>query len=248
MPCDHIQLELHAYLRGELDPEEHAAVERHLSTCAACSEEATAMKELGDKLSRGLKHWVDQGVCPPEVMGRIEFSIRAARKKPWWQRWPVYAGAVAAVFIFLIGSRMDWSQQVASIPLVGSLAAQLWSMDSNGSDDWTVTANATDDHDGIRFTVQEFNVTRDGTRVRYSIRGADLDTQGDTSRFRAQLSSDGSPVELRTVKVHAAAGEVTAEARFAPVKPGSHLTVSVHDLPVRSAATLKGTWKVSIDQ
>ena len=37
MPCDDVQLLLHGYLDGELDPVGSAEVERHMKDCPACA-------------------------------------------------------------------------------------------------------------------------------------------------------------------------------------------------------------------
>jgi anti-sigma factor RsiW len=173
MQCDEIQQDLLAFLDGTLPPDRRAAVERHLASCQACSKEAAAMQDVGDRLSRGLKQWVDEGVCPPDLKDRIELSLRPMHKRqPWYRAWPAYVGAVAAaaVLVVLLGSQMDLSHQVASIPLVGTLAAQLFYPSADMQVDDVSTKRPADvlistEHDGLKLEVYRVLSTAEDLRV-----------------------------------------------------------------------------------
>lgn len=51
MNCEHLRPELGAYVLGGLDPEQAAAVKRHLETCPECAAEHAALAPLPDLLS-----------------------------------------------------------------------------------------------------------------------------------------------------------------------------------------------------
>lgn len=256
MQCDEIQLDLSVFLNGELPPDRQAAVERHLTTCQACSEEAAAMQDVGDVLSRGLKRWVDQGVCPPELLDRIELSLRPTRKRqPWYRAWPAYAGAVAAAAILLVvlGSQVDLSHQVASIPLVGTLAAQLFYPSADMQVDDVSTKRPTDvlaktEHDGLELEVYRVTTTTEAVRVQYALRGANLDSRANLTRYGARLAGAKGDLKLRNVHVVRDADEVLVEATYEPVLPGQALTLTVTNPPLKAeaGAPANGTWEVSV--
>ena len=99
------QAALAAYLYGESDAAERAAVEAHLAICAACASE---LASLGATRS-ALASW-----APPETeLGFRIVSDRAAHATPatvlrparWWQRpLPAWAQAAAAIVIFAAGA------------------------------------------------------------------------------------------------------------------------------------------------
>lgn len=90
-----------AYLYGEIDPPARQAVEDHLSQCAACAAEVTALGDVRSEL--GL--WV-----PPEV--ELDFQIVKKSELPasnvlrparWWNTVPVWAQAAAAILVVAAG-------------------------------------------------------------------------------------------------------------------------------------------------
>lgn len=256
MQCEDIQLDITAYLHGGLPPDRRAEIESHLAACQACSEEAAAMRNLGNMLSRGLKEWVDEGVCPPEVMARIEESLRPARKRSWYQAWPAYAGAVAAVvLILLVASRTtDMSHQIASIPVVGGLAAQLLypSSDVDVKDltgELPAQAAGVAEHDGIALEVYLPTLTPNALQVKYSLKGAALDPQAHINSYAAVLAGPHGAMALKRLRIARAADEVLLTAEYDPVLPGQSVTVTVKDLPTtkESAATYGAMdWTVTV--
>ena len=79
---EHLQLDqvIH-YVRGSLDPEEHARVVRHLSTCTRCSH------EVGDV---------------------VRLSRRPAGRERWWQ-YGSAAGLAAALLLMVWTGRRIWA-------------------------------------------------------------------------------------------------------------------------------------------
>jgi hypothetical protein len=98
--CDDKQT-LISYLYGEVDHDTRQAVDAHLTTCVACSDEVTA---LGDARSE-LGLWV-----PPDV--ELDFTIVKKSQLPpadvlrparWWSTVPVWAQAAAAILVLAVG-------------------------------------------------------------------------------------------------------------------------------------------------
>lgn len=90
-----------AYLYGDIEPAARKAVDDHLSQCADCAAEVTA---LGDVRS-GLGLW-----APPDV--ELDFQIvkrsqataaNVLRPARWWNTVPVWAQAAAAVLVVAAG-------------------------------------------------------------------------------------------------------------------------------------------------
>jgi hypothetical protein len=130
---------LAAYLYGESDAAERAAVEAHLAVCAACASELAA---LGATRS-ALASW-----APPDAaLGFRIVSDRAPepaaavlRPARWWrQPLPAWAQAAAALVIFAAGALLGMragtpasspaapvaaSRQVAPAPAASSVSAQ----------------------------------------------------------------------------------------------------------------------------
>lgn len=223
MQCERVQLELHAFLQGEMPPNEQAAIEEHLSACRACSEEAAAMKEFGKLLSQGLKEWVDQGVCPPQLARQIELTIRPVAKKAWWKGWPTYVGAAsaaAAVFLVIMASRMQLPQELASVPLVGTLAAQLVFDDPP-------TPVAAEEKEGTALTIHKLDTASSGTRIQYSLKPTNGGTERDLARYQPQLSGPNGPLALRQLNQRQRDGGVLFDVVFDPVPAGQPLTFTV---------------------
>lgn len=210
------------------------------------------MRDIGKVLSRGLQDWVDEGVCPPEVLARIEESLRPARRRAWWQSWPAYAGAVAAVFVILLvaASRsMDMSQQIASIPLVGGLATNLLypGIDvqvENLADRKPGQPVASTEHDGVRLDLFQPAAGVDAFRIQYVLRGEQLDTQAALKRYEATLAGTKGTLKLRHMEIARADNEVLVSAEYEPVLPGQPLTLTVTGLPVPAPAAQP--WQVTV--
>lgn len=260
MQCEHVQRELVAFQHGKLSPQERAAIDAHLSSCEACAEEATAMNETTDLLSKGLKDWVNQGVCPPDVAERIELSLRSARQRPWWQRWPAMVGAaasVAAVFIVVLATQPQLAQQMASAPLIGALAAQLADPDVELHTDpqqpvtaklfrptRTVDLNTETVSDGVTLTVVRVATDTQLLRVQYKIRGEDLVLPAEKILLWPKLSSEAGPVVGHSLTADQRGSEIHFVVYFDAVPEGEKLTLTVPAL-VTENGTKKGPWTAS---
>ncbi|HWI52268.1 MAG TPA: hypothetical protein VNT01_09025 [Symbiobacteriaceae bacterium] len=211
------------------------------------------MRDIGKLLSRGLKEWVDDGVCPPEVLARIEASLRPARRRPWWQSWPAYAGAVAAVFLLLLvmaSQSVDMSHQLASIPLVGGLATNLLYPGTDVEvDDLAGRVPgepvASTKHDGVRLDLYQPTLGTDAIRIQYSLRGAGLNTQAAMTRFEAELAGPKGVLRLQRTRIERSGDQVLMTAEYEPVLPGQALTLTVKNLPLQTPAA-QAVWQVAI--
>jgi anti-sigma factor RsiW len=107
-------VQLSAYLDGELDSVDRAALEAHLASCDECR---VAVEQL-----RGVVGWAQayQGSNPqrdvwPQIAGEIRKSPQAAIKlgaereaRSWWRRLTVPQAVAAAVSLLLVGSGSWW--------------------------------------------------------------------------------------------------------------------------------------------
>jgi anti-sigma factor RsiW len=231
MLCDRVQIDLDAYLTRTLPSDAAAAIDSHLASCRGCAEEAATIREISHNLSNGLKHWVDQGVCPPELMAQLEASIYGARRQPWWQRWPMYAGiaGVAAVFLVaLLSVRLNFTAgQVASLPFVGSLAAQLLYPDPDVPADLpnadVVQVDGSDERNGVKLTVDQVATNLYTMRVRYSVQARQI----DALMLQPELVRSNRSITLRSLTTQTNGDVVTVTADFDPAAPGQPLTLSV---------------------
>jgi len=245
MQCEHVLPELDAYLLGDLPPNERLEIERHLSTCPACAGEAAAMQDVGERLSRGLKEWVDEGVCPSDLLACIEGRLRSQQKRPWYMAWPMYASAIAAaaVLVLMVSGKTGLPDHLASIPLVGSVAAQLFAPNTGLMDD-AIDINASVERTGITFTVLQFHTTKTGTIIRYSLRGEGLDLQAAAGRYQAKLTGPRGAISSKRLTVERGTGELLVTETFATVLPGETLTLTATDLPMKAPGA-SGIWQVS---
>lgn len=256
MQCEHVQRDLIAYQNGSLSSQECAALEAHLSTCEACTKEANAMKEMGDLLSRGLKEWVDHGVCPPDVAQRIEMSLRTVHQRPKWQRWATFAGVAAvaaAVFVVVVMTQPGLARQMASVPLIGVLAAQLSDPDIEihinpqtatalFRPTRTVDLAAKVEADGAQLSVER--VATDGKlmRLQYTITGEGLVLPTDDSLAVPTLvTAAGKEVALQSLTANWKGDAIHFVVYFEAVAEGEQLTLRV---PMFKAADgqEKGAW------
>jgi hypothetical protein len=118
---------LAAYLYGECDGAERAAVEAHLGVCAACAAE---LASLGATRS-ALASW-----APPDatlgfkiVADRaVEPTVTVLRPARWWrQPLPAWAQAAAAILIFAAGGILGMragAPDITAVPVATSTAVQ----------------------------------------------------------------------------------------------------------------------------
>lgn len=259
MQCEHVQRELVAYSHGKLSPQERAAIETHLSSCEARAEEALAMKQMGDMLSKGLKDWVDQGVCPADLAERIELSLRSARQRPWWQRWPAVVGAaasVAVIFIVVLATQPQLAQQMASVPFIGALAAQLVDPDVElhlnpdrpvsaalFRPTRTVDLDAAAEGEGAMLTVERVATDQKLLRVQYTVTG-NLALPAEKVLLVPKLTSSTGPVTFHSLTADRRGAEIRFVAYFDAVPEGEKLSLTVPTLYTEENVR-KGPWTVS---
>lgn len=235
MTCEKVRTELAACAPGDLP----AGVETHLATCAACAEEAAAMKDLGYKLKQGLAEWVDQGSIPHDLALRIDAGIRgqAGPAATRW-RWQAYAGvmaAAAAVFLLVLGMRPMLATPDLEVRLEGAPVESIAKQKMERS----VTINQSAERNGITLTVQKVEVSGIATHVQYAVSGIALDKSAP-NQYLPQLTGEGGPVRLQSFTATQQKNEIIFHAYFAPVSGGTSVTLSVETLN-----GVKGPWQVS---
>lgn len=253
MQCEQIQTELIAYLHGTLSPQERAAIEAHLMQCEACSEEADAMKDISDKLSQGLKEWVNQGVCPPEVAERIQLSLRGEGRRSAWRRLGIAAAsvaAVAAVLLFALSTQPQYAQQLASVPVLGALAAQLLEPDLeihlNPQQHMTaalfrpsrsVKLQVTESEGGLSLTITSVATGESATRIGYTLQGEGLVLPEEQEALVPAVSTQAGPLTCQSLTADQRRGEIRFELYCEPVPAGEEISLTLPELPREDGGT-----------
>jgi len=83
----HVESELLAYLDGELDERQHAAVEAHLAECAHCSAELETLRVLQLELDAMLDAALKPVRLPSPADQRIRQRLFVRTSPPWWSLW-----------------------------------------------------------------------------------------------------------------------------------------------------------------
>ena len=127
------QAALAAYLYGECDAADRAALEAHLAVCAACSAELAALgatrsalaawtppeTELGFRIVSNRE--ADRATTPVIAASQPATVLRPAR---WWQRpLPAWAQVAAAIVIFAAGGLLGMRAGGAETPGTASVVA-----------------------------------------------------------------------------------------------------------------------------
>ncbi len=117
MNCTDIQVAIHGYMDGELDPLRNLEIEQHLQHCAVCSQSYKADQALQTAVKTGAQYFP----APADLRKRIQSSVRQVGKSqrtlpvmPW--RWLAVAASVVFVVILawaLIPRGLDAEQLVA---------------------------------------------------------------------------------------------------------------------------------------
>jgi len=86
---------------GDANLAEQAAIDRHMTSCAACREEAAAFAALAAELA------AMRGASLPEsafaaVRTRVAEEIVSRRKPVWIRAWPAFAAAMACTAIVVV--------------------------------------------------------------------------------------------------------------------------------------------------
>jgi len=98
--CTDIQVAIHGYMDGELDPLKNLEIEKHLQHCAVCSQSYKADQALQTAVKTGAQYFP----ASADLRKRIQSSVRQVGKSepifpviPW--RWLAVAASVAFVVI-----------------------------------------------------------------------------------------------------------------------------------------------------
>jgi len=85
MNCKWVNRHLLAYLDGEGSPRERKLIQAHLSTCAKCQRELTAMVAVQNRLRRGLAAEVEALSVSPEAWEELKGSLETAPRTTFWE-------------------------------------------------------------------------------------------------------------------------------------------------------------------
>lgn len=249
MTSEHPELDILAYLTGELEADEAAEVREHLAGCGACAAEAAELRSISERLSARLKEIPPALAAPPLVSARIERALQAERR-PRKRRsfWPGLGAVAAAAAVVLVsfGLRPDLAESVAEVPVVALVAAPFLQPDyevqlgltppsaaaSVGATQRTepnvaVTAN------GIRVVVTRMEQKPNQTTLWYRAEGATL-VKG------LRNLADFAPVIYLNRAVPTAAPPATATLyRFTADQRGDHVLFQVTFEAVSDAGRLE---------
>jgi anti-sigma-K factor RskA len=102
---EHVAEHLGLYALGGLEPEELARVEAHLVECAACRQEADAMRALATAVAQSASP-----VEPPRAArARVLKRVRAARPSPGAERRPLWAPLALGFSALAIVGLLSWN-------------------------------------------------------------------------------------------------------------------------------------------
>lgn len=205
------------------------------------------MKEMGDKLSQGLKAWVDRGAVPPEVAARIETSLKAVSHRPAWRRWAaaiVPVAAAAAVLLVALSTQPQVAYQLASVPLLGPLAARLAEPDLEFHVDpqqrmtaalfrptRTVKLNETAEGGGLTLVITSAATGEKATRIAYTVRGEGLLLPEDREALMPNASTAAGPLACRSLTADQGRDGIHFQLYCDPVPAGEEVTLTVPPLP-----------------
>jgi mycothiol system anti-sigma-R factor len=120
MNCADVQKFIHAYLDGEFDEREWAALSAHLDLCASCRR----MAEFEERFRQTLKASMEPTPAPPALRDRVQEALRGQRREApearrrWARRWAwrlIPAAAAAGIIITVSLSRERELSPAASL-------------------------------------------------------------------------------------------------------------------------------------
>ncbi|MBP2020010.1 hypothetical protein J2Z79_003457 [Symbiobacterium terraclitae] len=211
------------------------------------------MKEMGDKLSQGLKAWVDQGSCPPDVAARIESSLKAVSHRPAWRRWAaaiVPVAAAAAVLLVALSTQPHVAYQLASVPLLGPLAARLAEPDVELHLDpqqrmtaalfrptRTVKLSETVEGGGLTLVVTSAATGDKVTRIAYTVRGEGLVLPDGREALMPTASTAAGPLTCRSLTADQRRDGIHFQLYCDAVPAGEEVTLTLPPLPKEDGGT-----------
>lgn len=210
------------------------------------------MKEMGDKLSQGLKAWVDAGSCPPEVAARIESSLRAVSHRPTWRRWAaaIVPVAAAAVLLVALSTQPQVAYQLASVPLLGPLVARLAEPDAELHLDpqqrmtaalfrptRTVKLSETVEGDGLTLVVTSAATGEGTTRIGYTVRGEGLVLPENLEALMPTAGTASGPLTCRSLTADQGRDGIHFQLYCDAVPGGEEITLTLPALPREGGGT-----------
>lgn len=106
MTCDRAPSYLGAYVLGGLEPDERAAAEEHLASCAECRDELAAFRGLTARLDQVRPDDLVPAVPSPDLYARVAAAARP-RPRPRSRRPRLLVAAAAAVL--LVAGGVTWA-------------------------------------------------------------------------------------------------------------------------------------------
>lgn len=227
MSCDQVRQDLVAYLNDELPAQNMQSIAAHLTACPACAEEASTLRQMCQRLTEGLRTWVEQGGCPPEVERQIRWALQAeaeadrmhARTITWRTIGTAAAAVAAAVLLVTItpvgGLIRNITASVGQTEVVGNPRAEVRPVGQS------LTMN------GISVEVNEVQFTAQETRVLYEVENAGGVSVDELQAV--QLFAGGAPLTLISSPMvkPASGGAVQITATFGAAQAGQPVTLRI---------------------
>jgi mycothiol system anti-sigma-R factor len=104
MSCRELDSFVLPYLDGELEAEERADIERHLTECPACAAHVHYEAAFRDTLRSRVRQSLEGQRAPDRLRERVRHGIRAERRRANAVRWATGGAAAAAVAVVVAGS------------------------------------------------------------------------------------------------------------------------------------------------
>lgn len=273
--CSRVQTDLEQLRTGELLPEEESTVRAHLQECATCAKEAVLLEAFGERISKGLREWVEAGTVPPMLAAQIESSIklesRAERRRGGapWLRWRLPLGvAAAAVLLVVVATSVgsELTQQLAAAGGVGGLFQTFLGRsleDRHGTPEVdpseppvvrAVPVNKLAEMLGITVQVDRAEFGADQTKMEYRIRGEgfQLPNGSNLALLEPVLSNAGGRVPFRNLTVQQQGDDYVFQAYFDPVAAGGKWTFRIDQVPRTGdgsapSSQVAGPWEVEFE-
>lgn len=128
-----------AYVLGQLDPDEEAALRAHLATCGECRFELAELQPVAGALASVRRRPVTAGPTPPELRDRIEAAISAetaSRRRTRLVRSLDTMAAAAALIVVAVLGIATFGDDGPQAPVPTAVAVQV----APELDDVTATA------------------------------------------------------------------------------------------------------------
>jgi anti-sigma factor RsiW len=263
MTCECTELDLLAYLTGELNEEEAAQVRDHLATCASCAAEAEELRAVSQHLVTRMKEIPPALDIPPLVSARIERALkeeqRQARKRSWLPGLGVVAAAAAAVLVSF-SVRPDLAEKVAEVPVLGMVASPFLQPDYDvplSTMPSSVAAavgavqrkepNVTATANGISVTVTRVDYRSNQTQLWYRVRNSTLlEGLRNPADFAPVIEIGGRPATRYRLTADQRGADVLFQVTFEAVNPGVPIAMRLDALPLTTGTAKGGPWTFTI--